>query len=82
MATTTKAEAVKEIKDPWQEKVTIRVPRESNGEANYLIASVNGRVFKIQRGINVEVPLPIAEVIEHSFEAEEEAISYIDKLSN
>lgn len=84
---TTKTEAVEvkakvdKVVDPWSIKKAIRVPRATNGEANYLIASVNGRVFKIQRGIEVEVPAPIAEVIAHSFEAEDEAVTFIDKIS-
>ena len=68
--------------DPWAKKVTINVPRATNGEGNYLIASVNSRTFKIQRGINVSVPAPIAEVLQHSFEAQDDAIRFIDSVSN
>lgn len=68
--------------DGWEKMVTIHVPRANNGDTNYLIASVNGRVFKIQRGINVDVPAPIAEVLQHSFEAQEEAVRFIDSVSN
>ena len=82
MATTTKkAEAVEEVKvneAGWDQKVMINVPRATDGTGNFIIASVNGRVFKVQRGVNVEVPAPIAEVIQHSFEAENEAVAFID----
>lgn len=63
----------------WDKMVTIFVPRATNGEANVIPVSVNGRGFKVQRGVNVEVPAPIAEVLQHSFEAQEEAIRYIEK---
>lgn len=75
---------VKEAKkvDPWSEKVSIQIPRSNDGEGNYLIASVNGRVFKLQRGITIDVPAPLAAVLQNSFEAQEEAIRFIDKASN
>ena len=74
--------AAKVEEDPWKKKVTIRVPKTADGSATYLIASVNGRVFKIMKGVNVEVPAPIAEVVEHSFEAEEAAELFIAAHSN
>ncbi len=70
------------IADPWSNMVTINVPRATNGAPNYIIASVNGRVFKIQRGVNVEVPAPIAEVLQHSFEAQNAAIEFIEKKAS
>ena len=72
--TTTKA-----VVDPWKNMVEIKLPKATNGEPNYVIASVNGRVFKIQRGVKVEVPAPIAEVIEHSFLAQDEADNFIEE---
>lgn len=68
--------------DPWNEKRTVRLPKAQNGDVNYVIASVNGRVFKVQRGVTVEVPAPIAEVLEHSFEAEDEAEMFQEKNAN
>lgn len=76
----TKKEAPKV--DPWAQKVTIRLPKSADGSANYLIASVNGRVFKVMKGVNVDVPAPIAEVIEHMFEAEERAELFIASHAN
>ena len=70
------------VKDAWSEMVTINIPRATDGEPNYKIASVNGRVFKIQRGVNVEVPAPIAEVLQHSFEAQNAAIEFIEKKAS
>jgi len=68
--------------DPWKQMVEIRVPKTSDGSGNYIIASVNGKVFKVMKGVNVKVPAPIAEVIEHSFEAEEQAELFIAAHSN
>jgi len=68
--------------DPWKKKVTIRLPKTADGSANYLIASVNGKVYKVMKGVNVDVPAPIAEVIEHMFEAEEAAELFIASHAN
>ena len=73
--------AVQEV-DPWKKKVTIRIPKSVDGSANYLIASVNGKVFKIMKGVNVDVPAPIAEVVEHMFEAEEATELFIAAHAN
>ena len=64
-------------KDPWKDMVEIRLPKPLMNEENFVIASVNGKVFKIKKGIPVKVPAPIAEVLEHSLEAEEAADMYI-----
>lgn len=68
----------KKTPDPWKQMVTVRVDKAHDGSPNYETASVNGRVFKIKRGVNVEVPAPIAEVLQHSLEAREEADTYIE----
>ena len=67
------------VVDPWEQKVEIRLPKPLMNEENFVIASVNGRVFKIKKGIQVSVPAPIAEVLEHSLEAEEAADLYIQQ---
>jgi len=64
--------------DPWKQMKTIKLDKAAPGEENYVIASVNGKVYKIKKGVVVDVPAPIAEVIEHSREAEEAADMYIE----
>ena len=71
------AKAAKAEADPWSQMVEIRIPKKNDGSPNYTIASVNGKVFKVMNGVNVKVPAPIAEVIEHSFEAQDEAELFI-----
>lgn len=75
-------EKVTKTNDPWSDMVEVKIPKAVNGEPNYVIASVNGRIFKVQRGIKVEVPAPIAEVLEHSFEARDEADEFIESLTS
>ena len=78
------AKPVKKAKevDPWEQKVAVRIPKTADGSANYIIASVNGRVFKIMKGVQVDVPAPIAEVLEHMFEAEEAAELFVASHAN
>lgn len=66
--------------DYWNEMVDIRLPKATNGESNFIIASVNGKAYKIQKGVKVAVPAPIAEVIEHSYMAQEEADDFANGL--
>lgn len=68
--------------DPWRERVSIMVPRAANGEENFIIAQLNGRNFKIKRGVQVEVPKPIAEMVQKSFEYQEKEYELIDSLTN
>lgn len=65
----------------WENKVKIRLPKKHDGSSNFEIVSVNGRVFKIQCGVEVEVPEPIADMIQNSYDAEESAEAYIEGLS-
>lgn len=67
-------------RDPWSVKAEIKLPKGPKGEPNYEIVSVNGRIFKIKKGEKVKVPMPIAEVIEHSMEAQEEADEYMESV--
>lgn len=69
-------------RDPWDKKVTVKLPKAPRGEENFVIASVNGRVFKIQRGVEVEVPEPIAEVLRHSEQEQDRADEFIEKMTS
>lgn len=59
--------------------VKIKLPRAEDGKENFITASLNGKVYKIQRGVPVEVPVGLAEVIYNSDVARERAIEYIEK---
>lgn len=74
-----KAEAP--AKDPWDEKVKVRVPRKPKGE--YFYVCVNDRRFEIPaNGIEQEMPRPIAEVLQQSIEAEYKAEDYAAGIPN
>ena len=61
------------------EKVTVKLPRANRGEDNFVLVSVNGAApTKIKRGVSVEVSPEIAEVLEHSFAAQDYAEDTIE----
>ena len=47
-----------------EKTVTIRLPKNRNQQEDVFV-SVNNRTWLIQRGVNVEVPLCVAEVRKH-----------------
>lgn len=75
MAETKKAPAV----PGKEETVRIKLPRVRGNEEDVYV-SVNDRTFQIKRGIAVDVPPCVAEVIRNSEMMEEEAATYLDKV--
>ena len=56
------------------------LPRGRKNEENFVIVSVNGRSYKIMKG--VEVPECVAEVLENSRMMAEAARRYVDAVAN
>jgi hypothetical protein len=48
------------------ETVTVKLFKDNRRYKGDVFASVNGRRYQIQRGVEVEVPPEVAEVLEHS----------------
>ena len=66
-----------------QEKmVTVTLPRGRKQEENFVIVSVNGRSWKIMRGVEVKVPRCVAEVLENAQMMAEEARRYVDERAS
>lgn len=70
----------KKRKPESEPKVRIRLP--INPEKGDRIVSVNGKTWIIQRGVEVEVPKYVAEVIENSDRQDELAYIYQEQLSS
>lgn len=63
--------------------VTIKVPIDpANRKEGDITVGLNGKMYKIKRGIPVEVPKGVAEILEHSENAEQAALQYIDEASS
>lgn len=58
------------------------LPRGRKNEENFVIVSVNGRSYKIMKGVEVEVPACVAEVLENSHMMAEAARRYVDAVAN
>ena len=65
-----------------EKMVNIFLPRGRKNEENFVIVSVNGRSWKIMRGVQVQVPGYVAEVLEHSRMMAEAARRYVDERAN
>ena len=72
--TTTKATETEKEK-----LVKIRIPRGRDNQDDVFVG-VNGRTWLIKRGVEVEVPKCVAEVIRNAEEAEEAAYAYEDSV--
>ena len=68
--------------DRAAETVSVTIPRGRKQEENFVIVSVNGRSFKIMKGVQVEVPDYVAEVLVHSRMMAEEARRYVDRMAD
>ena len=73
MATTKKATEAKA-----KDTVTIHLPKAPRGQRNWQFVGVNGKAYKIMKGVDVEVPPEVAEVIRNAQRAAEEAEDYLD----
>ena len=62
--------------------VKILLPRGRKNEENFIIVSVNGRSWKIMKGVEVEVPDFVAEVLENAEMMAETARRYVDTMAN
>jgi hypothetical protein len=84
-------EAIEQQKDiAWLEKndpaalmkitKTVHLPRATGKQENFLYVGLNGKGWQIMRGVDVEVPLPVAMIVEETIAADERAAAYIDSL--
>lgn len=61
-------------------KVSLRLPRARGGQEDTVFIGVNGKAWRIRRGVTVEVPAAVAEVLRNSLSAEERAELYKSTL--
>ena len=65
-----------------EKMVTVMLSRGRKQEENFVIVSVNGRSWKIMRGVEVQVPRCVAEVLENAEMMAEEARRYVDERAS
>lgn len=49
--------------DPWKKMIPIYLDKSLGGDAKYVYAGVNGHVYQVPTGMDIEVPAPIHEVL-------------------
>lgn len=69
-------------KSKESEMTRVLLPRGRKQEENFVIVSVNGRSFKIMKGVEVEVPDYVAEVLENARMMADTARSYVEKMAD
>lgn len=70
---TAAVETAVQQEDVWDVMRTIFLPREQSSEEKSRFVCVNGRTFIVPKGKDVQVPLPVYEVLMNARVAEEEA---------
>ena len=80
MAETSK-ETVKREKTEKEKTVKIKLPRGRKEDVDVFV-SVNERTWLIKRGVEVEVPACVAEVLEHQEQMQEEAYNFDSSAQN
>ena len=65
-----------------EKMVKILLPRGRKNEEHFVIVSVNGRSWKIMRGVEVSVPEYVAEVLENGRMMAETARRYVDERAS
>ena len=59
-------EAERRPEDPMKEFVTVVLPRATGKEEDFVFVGLNGKGYTIKRGIPVNVPRPVAEILRES----------------
>lgn len=70
-----------ETTDPMKQMVRIKLPKDRENKQPDLFVGLNGKTYLIKRGEAVEVPLPVAEIIQHSEEQDEAAYEFISSTA-
>ena len=76
-----KKETVKKEEIKKEETVKIKLPRGRQEDGDVFV-SVNERTWLIKRGVEVEVPVCVAEVLEHQEQMQEEAYNFESAVQN
>jgi hypothetical protein len=69
----------KKTDTPKEKMVKIRIPKTKNDQEDVFV-SVNFRTWQIKRGVEVDVPACVAEVLRHQEEMLEEIMAFEEKV--
>ena len=72
--------AAQKEKNPFEETVRIKLPI-IKGERSDVMVGVNGKFWQIKRGVYVDIPMPVYEVLQHQEEMELQASMLEEQLA-
>ena len=70
---TTKTEPAQEVEktyNPMEDMIAVTLPRATGNEENFKIVALNGKVWKIMRGVTVQIPRPVYDILSESIAQE------------
>lgn len=76
-----KKELDKVCKEYYNEKVTLKIPRLRGNAEKYAVIGWCDKLYRVERGVEVEVPRGVAEVWEASEAQKDKAYDYMHGLS-
>lgn len=68
-------------KESTEKTVKIKLFKGTGKYADDVFVGLNGRTYKIQRGVEVEVPVGVAEILEHSEMQDSMTAQKLEKLA-
>lgn len=75
-------QAQEKPKDPWQEMVSIFVPRKAKGDDQTWLVIVNDRYHGVPANGRMQtLPRPVAEILQDAIDAETAAADYMDRIT-
>ena len=68
------------LSEATPEKVIVRLFKDNERYKDDVIVGLNGRLYQIQRGIDVEVPAGVAEILNNSMKQDTDTANYLAGL--
>lgn len=65
--------------NPMEELIPVTLPRATGNEQNFELVSLNGKTWQIMKGVTVQIPLPVYEVLMESIRQENKLHAWNDE---
>lgn len=79
---TAETEEARKLKAYYEEKVTVNLFLDNDKYKDDVMVNVNGKLWQIQRGVDVQVPRYVAEVLENSMKQDRATALRIRELES
>ena len=80
--TPTETEEAKKLRAHYEEKVTVNLFLDNDKYKDDVMVSVNGKLWQIQRGVDVKVPRYVSEVLDNSMKQDRATALRIRELES